>query len=551
LTALKLGSWRIRDAINSSLTRAKNILQKMWDKLVEAWEWIRDNILMPIIDAIEAVWKFVWNNILKPFMDGVTWLFDNVVRPILEGFIGAATALWEFVRDKIIAPLLDGLWAVWNFVKDNILIPLTEAGTKIWEGLKAGLSGAVDFLRSIGGDIWEGLKAGFGGLANVIKQQLDKVNPVNLFKKMFDKSGAWGKGDVEGALGIDVPFIRFATGGLVPGMAAVGGDSELNDKVLALMSPGEAVIPRSAMGDPMVAKLVDAILTGNLPKFAFGGTVGEIIKDTTGVDVGNIGESLGVLDPRNIDFSQLDPTQIDWTQVSTANLAKAAERIKGELVAGADNVGDYFTSLADQLGLTSTIEMFRDLIMSKVARAIINMLRKNAIGRAGQFTGDIPDFSFMGYAPGFVPPIGTAAIVTDPMAILPGPTQAELEAIARTTPVIDATSVPVPLSQPPGVSAIETFQTGGMVGPGGGLAHPGEFVINRASTVQNTGLLSAINKGQGNVGAGDTTVNVTINTTQALTAGQIRSEVIPEMERQLKRKSQEGAFVLSAKGVRA
>lgn len=40
---------------------------------------------------------------------------------------------------------------------------------------------------------------------------------------------------------------KMSEGGEVPGEAEVEGDSEANDKVHALLSPGEAVIPRSAM----------------------------------------------------------------------------------------------------------------------------------------------------------------------------------------------------------------------------------------------------------------------------------------------------------------
>jgi hypothetical protein len=43
---------------------------------------------------------------------------------------------------------------------------------------------------------------------------------------------------------------RMAHGAKVPGTAKVDGDSEKNDTVPALLSPGEIVVPRSAAKDP-------------------------------------------------------------------------------------------------------------------------------------------------------------------------------------------------------------------------------------------------------------------------------------------------------------
>ena len=83
---------------------------------------------------------------------------------------------------------------------------------------------------------------------------------------------------------------------------------------------------------------------------------------------------------------------------------------------------------------------------------------------------------------------------------------------------------------------------------------PGEFVVNRDSARNNIGLLSMINANRfGQVsggGGGDTTININMNVTSALTPDQVRREVIPTMERELKRKSQQGKFVMSSTGLR-
>ena len=46
------------------------------------------------------------------------------------------------------------------------------------------------------------------------------------------------------------PYLKANTGVMVPGRAQVDGDSEQNDTVHALLSPGEIVVPRTAAQDP-------------------------------------------------------------------------------------------------------------------------------------------------------------------------------------------------------------------------------------------------------------------------------------------------------------
>ncbi len=58
-----------------------------------------------------------------------------------------------------------------------------------------------------------------------------------------------------------IPAINFLEGGAVPGQAAVPGDSGRNDTVPAKLSPGEFVVPRSAMARPDVR----SFLANNVP----------------------------------------------------------------------------------------------------------------------------------------------------------------------------------------------------------------------------------------------------------------------------------------------
>jgi hypothetical protein len=69
-------------------------------------------------------------------------------------------------------------------------------------------------------------------------------------------------------------FAHYLAGGHVPGKAEVAGDSEKNDKVPALLSPGEVVLPRSVLQGPDMEKKVIEFLRHIKPqKKGFGGVI--------------------------------------------------------------------------------------------------------------------------------------------------------------------------------------------------------------------------------------------------------------------------------------
>lgn len=62
-------------------------------------------------------------------------------------------------------------------------------------------------------------------------------------------------------------IMNMRSGGHVPGKATVQGDSQKNDTVPAMLSPGEIVIPRSKAQNPDAAKaFVEAVLSGKHKK---------------------------------------------------------------------------------------------------------------------------------------------------------------------------------------------------------------------------------------------------------------------------------------------
>lgn len=276
----------LAQAIEDGMKKSVDIFKMAWDDLLKdlkaAWDWIYANIIQPIFDGLRAVWLFVYEQIIMPIFDGIkaAWqfIYDTIIQPLIDGI----KAAWTFVQEQIINPLIDGIKSAWSFVQEKIIQPMIDGLDKIWDGAK-----------KVGDAIWKPIKEGFESVGNIVKDAFDAINPANLFGKIF-KIDYQGTGTVERTLGIDIPFANFATGGLVPGKPVVSGDNAINDRILALLSPGEAIIPRSAMDNPAIAAIVQSILSGQLsvPRFFVGG---EIMKKLGG-GLNEVLDRLGVKD---------------------------------------------------------------------------------------------------------------------------------------------------------------------------------------------------------------------------------------------------------------
>lgn len=305
------------EQVKSLVAEAEKAGRSIWESLKaaikQAWEWIK------------GIGKQIWEGLKEQTLASWEWL-KSVGKAIWEGTVNAAKEAWEFIK-TIGKTIWDGMVSAvsgaWEFVKSigatlwqgvvnsvsTIWEALKEAGGKIWEGLKLLFSGkgseAWEKFKEAGGAIWEGMKElwnqGWSTLKNLgktiwdsfksawesggnmfskvgtaiwdafksafggLKDLMSKLDLGSLIGKLF-KDPNPGKGKVEGWLGADIPFLKFSSGGLVPGRPVVMGDSQRNDTVPALVSPGEAIIPRSLMQDPAVAKLIDGILGGQRPR---------------------------------------------------------------------------------------------------------------------------------------------------------------------------------------------------------------------------------------------------------------------------------------------
>lgn len=331
-------------------------LSSVWTAMMGAfaavWETVQ-NLWSGFIASLSGAWnniKILWDGIIAAFQGVVNifkGIFDNMKKVFTEAFDGIKSFFSDIFKGKIKEAFSD------------VLDTFSKIGGTIWDGLMTAKDKAGDVFGDLGTKIWDSLKSAFSGIGKIFKDALDAINPANMLGKIFKFDGG-GKGGVENALStitgtdIDVPFTAFARGGLVPGNAAVGGDSALNDRILALLSPGEAIVPRSVMNNPALASLVNSIISGSLspPKF-FGGALGKAsgtlsgAAQTAGGDISGAAQTVGgqVSDAFKDVTGALDPAKLwsafkDKALQSVWDMLQNAKFHQGGLVPAFANGGE-------------------------------------------------------------------------------------------------------------------------------------------------------------------------------------------------------------------
>lgn len=104
------------------------------------------------------------------------------------------------------------------------------------------------------------------GQANVSQQQANQATQAGQQQAGLI-GGLIGAGGTVGAAAMAPrPMKAAAEGGHVPGTPSVPGDSARNDKVPAMLSPGEVVVPRSVAPHPELAKrFVEHVMRNKVP----------------------------------------------------------------------------------------------------------------------------------------------------------------------------------------------------------------------------------------------------------------------------------------------
>jgi hypothetical protein len=297
-----------------------------------------------LIDQITAAGKTAkdwlaeaWQKILSGFGELMAW-FGQVWHQLMASVKEVFNGIVQMFRDvfSAVKGIFDGIVTALSGAFDT----LKDAGAKIAQGIQDGLAGAGAFFKDLGAQIWQGLWNGLQSLPAMFTNMLNSINPSNLFEKMFRVPPS-PQGQVESALGINIPFMNFAKGGMVPGNAMVAGDSLMNDRVLAMISPGEAVVPRSKMNDPFLAGLVRGVLDGTItpPKFA-GGFIGQVQGAVAGAGATVVSEA----DKAKAFIASLNPAQL-WDMVRgkvmkemIPEMLKANKFHEGGIIGGSGDV---------------------------------------------------------------------------------------------------------------------------------------------------------------------------------------------------------------------
>ena len=492
----------IEDALDRGIDKFNDRFVGLVKMLLDAWNTIKEGIYL-----LMGGWLIELN---KALFEMALQLLD-FGKKIWEGLVVAIQGAWSFIQE-IGAKIWSGLVAMATQAADVF----GQWGTLIWNALWNGLNSSLDFFTNLGARIWHGLKAGLDTLEGFFNNLFNTLNPSSLLSKLFSvPSDAWGKGAVEKTLGIDIPFMKFASGGHVPGRASVPGDSEMNDRILALMSPGEAVIPRSKMAVPWIADIVDAILSGKLkaPGFAMGGYLGSLASQG--------GDFLSSLSgPVKQMFSSLGGAgEAIYKSIAGSSFEGLIAAVSGGLDLKNANPGDLLSamgSLADTQRVLSILGKTISGTSSKVIEDVWNKVQKS-----GKYGSDL-----------------LKAVPSGDLWKL-----AKEHAYAAVLRTFDRNKFH-------SGGLIPSFAGGGEV-PMMGLG--GEFVLNRAATKSiGLGALNAMNRGTAQVGDQNMTFNIDIelNASGIPDEAFIRQRLIPTVKKELKEASLKGDFIISERGIR-
>ena len=222
-------------------------LKALGDTIGQFFSDLGGKIWSGVTSLAETIWAWfkdigakIWNG-LKEAVGDIFVTFGKWGRAIWDGFTTAVKDIALWFKEKGIA--------IWDGVKEaigSIAETFGKWGRAIWDGLWSGIQTLWNWLYEAGKRIWDGLKSVFsfgffskgGGVGPAYGTTAYQTSQATATQQM---GGNWG-GRALGGL------IQAADGFFVPGNPRVSGDSTRNDTVPALLSPGELVIPRSAVG---------------------------------------------------------------------------------------------------------------------------------------------------------------------------------------------------------------------------------------------------------------------------------------------------------------
>jgi hypothetical protein len=310
---IKLASGDLKDTlakIDEFATEVPNVIDKITKNLPEILTKINEklpDIILAILKAIPPIMRAVAKSsksLGEGIGENIVPIIGSIIEIAIEGIISGVMTVFN-AWEGYLTGIFNYLWekfaaAVAKVFGDSAKIGVNDLKEKLVGGLKyyrdkivdvfksismEGLQNAVnEALEKLGSNItdvfersridefltifWDGLvyasytipKMLIDGIMSIFtRDNLDKMVQAmidgikDIFSISVGKKSDGGTGPVENALGVDIPYVGFATGGVVP-------SGYPNDSYPALLTSGETVV-RPQTTDNLF-KLIDDMAAG-------------------------------------------------------------------------------------------------------------------------------------------------------------------------------------------------------------------------------------------------------------------------------------------------
>lgn len=243
-----------------------NVVQWIWDKVVEVWNgivgvlaqvsnWVDANIIVPVVSFFVGLWNTIttgvqaaWDTVTQTVGAIAGWINDNVIQPV----VGFVSGLWNGI--------ISGVQNVWNsaknivsgvanWIKTNVIDRIVGFFQTGWNAVKSGVQALKDGIANVFSTIAGIIKAPINGIIDGINGVIKAMNSL--------KIPDWvpGLGGKHANFGL---IKKLATGGLVQGVGTGTSDSNL-----AWLSRGEYVVKADTVRRYGV-EFMDALNSGRL-----------------------------------------------------------------------------------------------------------------------------------------------------------------------------------------------------------------------------------------------------------------------------------------------
>lgn len=238
--------WKFRDQIVGAFGAAwafiKDVAAKIWQAIQVAWDAIL-GATMTVWNAIWGAIVWVWNGIKTAVSTAINWVWGvisavwntiwSVTSSVWNAIWGAITWVWEGIKGGVkaavdwVAGVLGGAWDGIRKTVDKVWGGIKDAIGKAWDGIKGGVTAGVNAVIGVINTLIGGLNRVLAWIPGV---------PDDLVPKIPTLGGGGNK--KKGAAVVRPRKEVFATGGLLP-----VGSGFVTSRPTAVVGEGSSVHP--------------------------------------------------------------------------------------------------------------------------------------------------------------------------------------------------------------------------------------------------------------------------------------------------------------------